>query len=78
MTQDKTRRVVVVVRQHVLKNAQTGAFAARIPELGLTAYGETAEKAVAKVRRMYAASVQAHRELGTLEAWLNRSRHDPD
>lgn len=67
------RRVVALVCPRMLTNAQTGMYAARILELGLTAYGKTQDEAQRKVVRMYASSVQAHRELGTLEEWLNRS-----
>jgi len=70
---DMGGRVVVVVTPLLLTNAKTGMHAARILELGLTAYGQTAEEALRKVKRMFAASVKAHRELGTLADWLNRS-----
>lgn len=67
------RRVVVLVSAKMLTNSETGRHAARILELGLTAYGETADEALRKVKRMYASVVQAHRELGMLEDWLNRT-----
>ncbi len=70
---DMEGRVVVVVTPQLLANAQTGMHAARILELGLTAYGKTADEAVRKVKRMCGASVRAHRAAGTLVDWLNRS-----
>ncbi len=69
----KQRRVVVVVAPRVLTNSTTGQHAARILGLGLTGYGWTHEEALAKVKRMYVSAVYAHRDLGTLEAWLDRS-----
>ncbi len=67
------RQVVVLVRPSLLQHKVTGWFAARIPELGLTAYGKTADEALTKVRRMFASTVYAHREAGTLERWLTSS-----
>lgn len=67
------RAVVVSFEVKVLVNNQTGVYAARILELGVTAYGETAYEAVQKVKLMYASAVRVHRGLGTLEDWLDRS-----
>ena len=69
----KQRRVVVLVTPRVLTNSTTGQHAARILELGLTGYGWTHDEALRKVKRMYVSAVYAHRELGTLEAWLDGS-----
>ncbi len=67
------RRVVALVSPKMLANSKTGMHAARILELGLTAYGSTTDEALQKVKRMYASAVRAHRELGTLVEWLNLS-----
>ncbi|MDP2661948.1 MAG: hypothetical protein Q8R28_14580 [Dehalococcoidia bacterium] len=67
------RRVVALVSPKMLTNSKTGMHAARILELGLTAYSGTPDEALQKVKRMYASAVRAHRELGTLEDWLSLS-----
>lgn len=66
-------RVVVLVKLDVLRKPSTNTFAARINQLGLTAYGKTHDEAVQKVKRMFAASVQAHRKSHSLTTWLDRS-----
>ncbi len=67
------RKVVVVVSPDFLHNEATGAYAARIRPLGLTAYGYTLDAAAAKVKRMFASMVNAHRAKGDVEEWLNSS-----
>ena len=67
------RKVVVVVSPDFLHNEATGAYAARIRPLGLTAYGYTLDTAAAKVKRMFASMVNAHRAKGDVEEWLNSS-----
>ena len=65
--------VVVLVSPKMLTHQPTGTHAARLVPLGLTAYGKTQDEALLKVKRMFQSAVGAHREQGTLEAWLNRS-----
>lgn len=67
------RKVVVVVSPDFLHNEATGVYAARIRPLGLTAYGYTLDAAAAKVKRMFASMVNAHRAKGDVEEWLNSS-----
>ena len=67
------QRVVVLVNPQVLMDRPRGVFAARILELGLTAYGSTHDEALQKVKALYAVTVQGHRKQGDLAAWLNRS-----
>lgn len=47
--------------------------AARFPEFGLTAYSLDEFTAVAKLERMLASAIHAHRMEGTLDEWLNLS-----
>lgn len=68
-------KVVVLVSPKV-SHAQTEdglVFAARIRELGLTAYGDTRDEAEKKVQRMFASKVSAHRACDSLDEWLDRS-----
>lgn len=67
------RKVVVVVAPDFLHNEATGAYAARVRPLGLTAYGDTLDAAAAKVKRMFASMVNAHRAKGDVEEWLDSS-----
>ena len=67
------RKVVVVVAPDFLHNEATGAYAARIRQIGLTAYGDTLDAASAKIKRMFASMVNAHRAKGDVEEWLNSS-----
>jgi hypothetical protein len=66
-------RVVVVVKPRVLHNAALKTYAARIPELGLTGYGDTHESALQKMKQMVTTAVEAHRQKADLAAWLDRS-----
>jgi len=68
--------VVVVVRPKTLYHQGKNMYAARIRQLGLTAYGDTSEESLQKVKQMFAALVKAHRKRGTLEERLERSGLD--
>ena len=60
----------------VVKHKERGFFASRLPELGLTGYGDTADEARNKVERMFRSAVKAVRKLNGsngLEDWLTRS-----
>ncbi|MCX6021789.1 MAG: hypothetical protein NTZ05_08675 [Chloroflexi bacterium] len=65
-------RVVVLVSPLVMQNPITNVWIAEILPLGLGAYADTSEEAVAKVKQMVGSAVQARRQLGKLEAWLQR------
>ena len=52
-------------------NAKTGTCAARVLPLGVTAYGETQNKAFDKVVRMVTSAVKAHRKCGDVADWLD-------
>ena len=67
------RKVVVMVVPTHLHDEESGRFAARIKPLGLTAYGNSRDESLRKVRRMFASAVSAHREKGDLEGWLDGS-----
>lgn len=67
------RLVVVVVEPTYLRNEETGRFAARIEQLGLTAYASSRDEASDKIRRMFASAVKVRRARGTLVGWLDRS-----
>lgn len=66
-------KVVVNIAPEYLHNEEEGIHAARIRPLGITAYGRSEEDTAEKIKRMFAAAVNAHRANGTLEAWLNQS-----
>ncbi len=67
------RKVVVVVAPDFLYNEHTNTYAARIRQLGLTAYGNTDDAASDKIKRMFASMVNAHRLKGDIEEWLSSS-----
>jgi hypothetical protein len=73
---EKQEKVVVVLPMRYLVNAKKDMYAARIRDLGLTAYGSTKEEAKQKVKRMFAAYVAAHRKRGTLKKRLDESKLD--
>ena len=60
---------------YVLKHRERGFFVSRLPELGLTGYGDTAEEARQKIRKMFCSTAKAKRtkegNVG-LESWLTR------
>ena len=49
-------------------------YAARMRDAGLTAYGETPEKAAVKLTLMFASFVKAHGEKGQISSVFNRYR----
>lgn len=67
------RKVVVIVSPEIRHNEVVGRFTARIVPIGLTGYGDDEDAALAKVKRMFASWVDAHRAKGDLVEWLNRS-----
>ena len=71
MTQEG--KVVAVVSPEYLYNEEEGVHAARIRSLGITGYGRSEEEAAEKIKRMFTAMVNAHREYDSLEDWLNGS-----
>ena len=70
-TMTQKGKVVAVVSPEYLYNEEEGVHAARIRPLGITGYGRSEDEAAAKIKRMFAAMVNAHREHGSLEKWLN-------
>ncbi len=64
---------MAVISPEYLYNEEEGVHAARIRSLGITGYGHSEEEAAEKIKRMFAAMVNAHREYGNLEEWLNES-----
>ena len=66
-------KVVVMVSPAHMHDKESGRFAARIKPLGLTAYGNSRDESLRKVRRMFASAVSAHRSKGDLKEWLDGS-----
>ena len=58
------RKVVVLVSIKIAKRSDGEMFAARIPELGLTAYGRTEEEARQAVKSQFNRFINKYRELG--------------
>ena len=67
------QKVVVLVTLKFSEHDTSLKHCARFRELGLAAYGNTREEALTKLRHMFASSVYAHREVGTLVGWLDRT-----
>ena len=72
MTND-IRLVVVKVSPTVKYNEVVEQYTARINELGITGYGDDAEKALSRVKDLYGSWVHAHRYNNDLEDCLKRS-----
>ena len=66
-------RVVVMLEPTYLQNRENGLFAARFRSLGLTAYGDTREDALAALKSLFSFFVDKHREGGTLESFLTKA-----
>lgn len=69
----KEKSVVVAVPYKSLFHEGEKVWATRLRALGLTAYGDTSEESVRKVKKMFSAFVNTHRELGTLAERLDES-----
>ena len=63
--------VIVVTPLSVHRHRTQEVFAARLEELGLTAYGRTESVAVDRVKRMFNKFVTVHRQDGRLEKKLD-------
>jgi hypothetical protein len=68
------RVVVVAPLECKTKTSKPEVHCVRIRGLGLTAYGDTREEAVAHLRKMFATFVELNRRSGTLEERLNKSK----
>ena len=67
-------KVAVEVHLQLLANSKKPNFhAARLRELGLTAYGCSKDEAQARLRRMLGEFIEAHRRRGTLKERFDRS-----
>lgn len=66
-------RVVVVAPLVCKHNLHRKVFVSQIPALGLTAYGDNTDEATQKLKRMFAAFVEAHRKYETLSEQLTKS-----
>ncbi|MCI0441491.1 MAG: hypothetical protein L0177_20505 [Chloroflexi bacterium] len=64
-------KVVVLVTPEVVRHESGDLFAARFPELGLTAYGRTEEQAWDDLKIMCRAFIGELRRRGVLERRLN-------
>lgn len=83
MAPERQGEVVVMVRLTTRQPTDDAPFyAVRIPEMGLTGYGDSEDEATQRVKKMFASMVDDHREKGTLENMLDASglewcwRHD--
>ncbi len=68
--------VVVNVDVITLKRPNDDVIVARLPELGLTAYGLSAQDAEENVKRLFNRFIHGHRDAGTLESVLDRAGVD--
>ena len=67
------RQVVVHTICTIERHREDNVFAARLRQLGLTAYGDTEEEAVAGCEKLLQRFVNAYQGNGKLEEVLNRS-----
>ena len=73
-----SERVVIKTAIAIRQSAGSDIVAARLSNLGLTAYGYTEEEAKKAVKHLFNKFVNAHREHGDLEAHLNAIKVDWD
>ena len=66
------REVVVKTALSIEERGDGRVFAARLKELGLTAYGQSPAEAKSKVKRQFNTLINEYRKLGLLEQRLNR------
>ena len=66
-------KVVVELRLTIEQHSQTGAYAARIRPLGLTAYGPDEETAVRNCKRLFARFIESYRRDGMLKRILDNA-----
>ena len=71
--ESEEQKVVVHLTIAVEHNISAQRYAARVRQLGLTAYGPREEDAMRHCKRMFAVFVEAHRKAGTLESVLDKS-----
>lgn len=69
----KNEKVYVACPYETLFHTGKKVHATRLRVLGLTAYADTHEESVKKLKEMLNTFVKAHRKLGTLEERLNES-----
>ena len=67
----KDEMVIVVTPLSIYKHNDRDLFAARLEELGLTAYGSDESKAVNRVKNMFNRFVTVYRQNGLLESKLD-------
>ena len=65
------RQVVVNVRYVTQQHKDDGVFAARFPQLGLSAFGGTEEEAIENSKRLFNRFINTYRSVGKLEEVLN-------
>ena len=68
----QNRQVVVVFQAKTTYNEKGRLFASRFPEMGLTAYGDTAEEALRELKVSFNAYIHELRREGLLETTLDR------
>lgn len=64
-------RVIVLLEPSYFRHDESGRFAARFLQLGLTSFGNTHEEALESLKRLFVTFVRVRRENGTLEGFLN-------
>ena len=65
------RQVVVNVRCVTQQHKDDGVFAARFPQLGLSAFGETEEEAIENSKRLFNRFINTYRSVGKLHEVLD-------
>ena len=65
------RQVVVNIRCTIQTHKDDGVFAARFPQLGLSAFGNTEEEAIESSKRLFNRFINTYRSAGRLDEVLN-------
>ena len=73
MSTGYSQQVVVQVKCRIERHEQSGFFAARISELGLTGYGPSENDAIEDCKLIFRRFIHAYRNAGNLDSVLTRA-----
>ena len=73
MSTGYSQQVVVQVKCRIERHEQSGFFAARILELGLTGYGPSEDDAIEDCKLIFRRFIHAYRNAGNLDSVLTRA-----
>ena len=66
-------KVVVIVTLDTDYIKDMGSWEGHMPDLGITAYGQSKDEAIQNTKKLFAYTVRAYRKIGFLGEWLDQS-----